>query len=315
MDKKTIFDRSLGKFEQHSKERALTALEDDSAPEDITTRATIRKTATQTTVRAFIHVKETGVLCGISEASAVLKGLKLEWKKREGEKIKKGEIVCIVRGDVRKILRNCRVALNYLQILSGIATKTRRLVEKFGARVCALRKTHPCISFSEKRAVQAGGGFTHRLNLSDGFLIKDNHIAAVATELFGKQKRFTEKQKIKAMEKCILRCASFRSAHHFSFPIEVEVESLAQAIAAAQLKKKTGAPNVIMLDNRTPKQVKQIVQAIRKINSTILIEASGGITEKNISSYLKAGADVVSTSELILNAKSLDFSLTIEGYK
>lgn len=316
VEKNKIFNRSLKQSNKRIASRAIEALGDDVGSGDITTNAISRKkTISKTTARAFIRAKADGVLCGVLEATAVLEGLKLEWKKREGDKIKKGEIVAVVEGDVRKILASCRTALNYLQILSGISTKTRRLVEKFGARVCALRKTHPCLSFSEKRAVQAGGGFTHRLNLSDGFLVKDNHIAAVATELFGKKKHFFEKQKIAALQECIIRCASYRSAHHFPFPIEVEVETLAQAVAAAELKKKTGAPDAILLDNRTPAQVKQIASAIRKIDSSILIEASGGITEKNVSSFLQAGADVVSMSDLIFNAKPLDYSLTIGGYK
>lgn len=312
VDKKKIFDRTLAEFEEKIKQRALLALDDDVGRGDITTNAIMRDTGART--RAFIRAKEEGVFCGVLEARAVLNGLKLFWRKKEGARVKRGEVVLVVEGDVREILRRCRIALNYLQSLSGIATKTSRLVEKFGSRICSLRKTHPCLQFSEKRAVQVGGGFTHRLNLADGFLIKDSHIAAVAMELFGKQKKYAEKQKIAAIREAIMRCVEYRRSR-VSFPIEVEVESLAQALAAVEAKKKTGAPDAILLDNQTPKQIQKIVRAVRRIDNTILIEASGGINEKNIPAFLRAGVDVVSMSELTLHAKPLDFNLVVEGYK
>ncbi len=317
MDKNKIFNRSLKNFEKKMAQRAALALNDDVGEGDITTEATInKKNAASQRARAIVRAKENGVFFGVLEAGVVLSGLKSKWKAKEGARVKRGDVVLVVEGDVREILKKCRIALNYLQLLSGIATKTRALVKKFGRRVCSLRKTHPGLQFSEKRAVQAGGGFTHRLNLADGFLIKDNHIAAVAVELFGKNTAFTEKQKISAIREALARCSKYRSENHLaSRPIEVEVESLAQAVAAAEMKKKTRAPDVIMLDNQTPRQLKKIARAIRRIDKTILLEASGGISEKNISAFLRAGADVVSMSSLTFNAKPLDFDLVIEGYK
>lgn len=310
MKKNDIFDRNLRAFEKQMKERALLALADDIGKEDITTKAVITKPIC---AKAVIISKSSGILCGLLEAKEILKGLKIKSAKKEGDKIRKGEVILTLEGNAVKMLQNGRIALNYLQTLSGIATTTNELAKKYPRRICSLRKTHPYLSYSEKRAVKVGGGLTHRLGLSDGFLIKDNHIAAVYSELF--KGNFSEEKKMAAVKEAITRAATYRKGKQLQHPIEIEVESEKEAVAAAKMKEKTGAPDAILIDNRKPKEVASITRAIRRINDSILIEASGGITPKNAKTYLHAGVDVISSSYLTLRAKPLDFSLVITGYK
>lgn len=310
MKKERVFDRSLKKYEEPARERALLALKDDLGKGDITTNALIKKPIH---TKAFVIAKSPGILCGLLEAKEILKGLNVTGNKKEGEKIRRGDVLLTISGDARKMLQKGRAALNYIQILSGIATATKKLTKKYKGRICALRKTHPCMSHGEKRAVQVGGGFTHRIGLFDGILIKDNHIAAISIELFGR--KFTEKKKTTAIRKAIRRAAMYRKKEKLNCPIEIEVESREQAMAAAGMKRKTDAPDAIMIDNKTPKEVAPIVEAIRKVDRSILIEASGGITPKNIGKYIEAGVDVVSSSYLTLRSKPLDASLVIKGYK
>jgi len=310
MRKNEIFDRNLAKYKKQMVERALLALRDDIEKGDITTEAVIKKPIR---MKAAIISKSSGILCGLLEAKEILKGLNVKSNKNEGDKIRKGDVLLTLGGDGRKMLQNGRIALNYIQILSGIATTTNELAKKFPGKICSLRKIHPCLSYSEKRAVKVGGGFTHRLGLSDGFLIKDNHLAVISAELFGG--KFSEEEKAAAVKEAIKRAAVYRKRKKLSYPIEIEVESERQAIAAADMKRKTGAPDAILIDNKKPKEVASIVKAIRSIDSSILIEASGGITPKNAKNYINAGVDVISSSYLTLRSKPLDVSLIIKGYK
>lgn len=310
MRKKEIFDRSLRAYEKQIRERALLALNDDIGKGDITTEAVIKKPIQ---VKAVVISKSSGILCGLLEAKELLKGLNVKSNKKEGDKIRKGDVLLMLEGDGRKMLQNGRIALNYLQVLSGIATTTNELAKKFPGKICSLRKTHPCLSYGEKRAVKAGGGLTHRLGLSDGFLIKDNHLAAISAELF--RGKFSEEGKVAAVKEAIKRAAVYRKRKKLTHPIEIEVESEREAIAAAGMRRKTGAPDAILIDNKKPKEVASIVKAIRRIDSSILIEASGGITPKNAKNYINAGVDVISSSYLTLRSKPLDTSLVIKGYK
>ena len=242
-----------------------------------------------------IIAKSDFILCGIVEAGAIFSSRKVRtaWKFREGQKVKKGSTVCTVSGNCRAILACERAALNYLSLLSGIATKSAMAAKKFGKwKISATRKTLPLLAHSEKRAVLVGGCLTHRLTLADGLLVKDNHIAAIMNE-----------GKVGAERAIEIICGKF---YHGEF-VEVEVSSQGAAVAAAL----SGA-SAILADNVSPAMLRKIAAAARKANPKIIIEASGGITLKNAGKYLKAGADFVSTSELTMKVEPADLSLEID---
>jgi len=282
----------LAKLLPVSREIALSALSLD-AKKDITSQACIRNGK----AKAFIIAQEKGVISGLSEALAVLSPLKTKVLVKEGQTVKKGSILIEIEGSILEILKRERTALNYLQILSGIATETNKLVKKHGKRIASLRKSHPLLSLSEKRAVEAGGGFSHRLSLSDGYLIKNNHISAIAKEK-------NCKSRAHAVEIAIQRALSARGNKR-AF-VEVEVESVPEAKSAAKT-----SVDAILIDNQTIANAKKTVSAVRSVNKKVIIEASGGITPKNISSYLKTGCDFVSMSHLALKSRPLNLHLVV----
>lgn len=316
MDKDKTYNRSLAKYSDKTIFQAELALDDDVGAGDITTQAVI--TNRSKVEDAIIIAKANGILCGLQEAKAILEdgGLEFSSAKREGDAIRKGEIIAKVRGSIEEIVKRERTSLDYLQVLSGIATATHKLAGQYPGKVASLRKTHPGLCYSEKRAVQAGGGYTHRLGLYDGFLIKDNHLAAVVRELFGGGE-ITEKKKVAAIREALKRAKEYRISHKLEDCfIEVEVESLEQAVAAAKFHRDEGVPDMILLDNMDTLNVARCVKAIRKEAAKgILIESSGGITSKNIGAYIEAGVDMISSSQITLSAKPLDISMKIVGYK
>lgn len=242
-----------------------------------------------------IVAKSTFILCGIVEADTAFRSRKVhaEWKFTEGARVKKGATVCTVSGDCRSILACERTALDYLALLSGIATKSVEAAKRYGKwKIAATRKTLPGLSDSEKRAVKIGGCLTHRMNLSDGVLIKDNHIAAIMK-----------------LKKCGKEAAVRTAVSSFSRKVfvEVEVSSLSEAVAAAEAGAKA-----ILVDNVPPWRLKAIVKEARHANRRIIIEASGGITLANAGRYLKAGADFCSTSELTMKIEPANLSLEID---
>ena len=242
-----------------------------------------------------VVAKSDFVLCGIVEASAIFSSRKVRatWKFREGQKVKKGSAVCIVSGNCRALLACERTALNYISLLSGVATKAAAAAEKYGKwKIAATRKTIPLLSGSEKRAVSVGGCLTHRLTLADGILVKDNHIAAI---MRGKG--------VGTGRAIGIACGCFGRGEF----VEVEVSSPGAAVAAALSK--AGA---ILIDNVSPGEFSKIAAAARKANPKIIIEASGGITLQNAGKYLEAGADFVSTSELTMRVEPADLSLEID---
>ena len=274
-----------------ARKAALEALAQDAA-RDATSSRCIGK---EMRCGGRIVAKSDFVLCGIVEAGAIFTSRKVRasWKFREGQKVKKGSEVCLVSGGCREVLACERTALNYLSLLSGIATKAAAASAKYGKwKIAATRKTLPMLSHSEKRAVLLGGCLTHRLDLSDGLLVKDNHIAAIM-----RAKNVEKEEAIR------LALASFGAGRL----VEVEVSSLGQAVAASEAGAKA-----ILVDNVSPSQLKKIVEKIRRISGKIIIEASGGISLKNAGRYLKAGADFVSTSELTMKTEPADLSLEID---
>jgi nicotinate-nucleotide pyrophosphorylase (carboxylating) len=216
--------------------------------------------------------------------------LQLSVSKRDGERAKKGDELLHIEGDGRSILQAERVALNFLQHLSGIATLTHRFcyaVRSYSTSILDTRKTLPGWRALQKWAVALGGGTNHRISLSDGILIKDNHLA-----LLQGNRRPVE--------------GSCRLAHaHGSraLPIIVEVESLADVRQAL-----AGKPDIILLDNMTPSMVRRAVRLIKK---QALVEVSGGITLKNVRAMAAAGADRISIGALTHSAPAATLSLVM----
>jgi len=274
-----------------ARKAALQALSFDAA-KDITSAACVPSGAACT---ARIIAKSDFVLCGIVEADAVFRSRKVKagWKFKEGQKVKKGSAVSFLSGNCRAILACERTALNYLSFLSGIATRSSEASKKYGKwKIAATRKVLPNLSDSQKRAVLVGGCLAHRLNLADGILIKDNHMAAII--------RMRKCGKGKAIA---LALSSFPRS---SF-VEVEVSSVSEAVAAVEAGAKA-----ILADNVSPAALRSIARAARKAKRSIIIEASGGITLAAAGRYLKAGADFVSASELTMKIEPADLSLEID---
>jgi len=220
-------------------------------------------------------------------------GLTAETLYDDGEFVPANSYVLTVQGSSRSILQSERLALNFLARMSGISTLTHRCVLAGGGRVriAATRKTTPGFRAYEKKAVFLGGGDTHRFNLSDAVLIKDNHI------------------RICGLEEC-LRTACMRAS--FTKKIEVEVESLEEMLAAAQ-----GGADIIMFDNMPPKKIAEGVRLLSEkgLRKGIILEASGGISLESIPDYAGCGVDVLSLGELTRNARWIDLSLEIAPQK
>jgi len=276
-----------------AKKVALAALARD-ARRDITSEKCI---SGRWSCAGSIVAKSGFVLCGILEAGAVFKSRKVnvEWNFSEGAEVRRGEAICRLSGNCRSLLACERVALNYLSFLSGIAAKSAAAARKYGKwKIAATRKTLPMLSDSEKRAVRVGGCLTHRIDLSGGILIKDNHIAAIMKNMG-----------VRKEEAIRIAARSFKRTDF----VEIEVSSVSQAVAAT----KAGAA-AILADNVSPAELRKIAGAARKMNKKMIIEASGGITLANAGKYLKAGADFVSTSELTMAIEPADLSLEIDSF-
>lgn len=266
----------------------LRFLEEDVPFGDVTSEAVIPE---DLEAEAVIIAKQDGVMAGLEEAKALFEhfGVKVELKVKDGDDVKKGTVVIKLKGNARKILLVERTALNIMGRMSGIATQTRKLVEKIRTvspkvRVAGTRKT--LLKPLDKKAILIGNGEPHRFSLSDAILIKDNHLALVP------------------LEEAIKRAKTF-SVYKI---VEVEVESLEDALKAA----KTGA-DVIMLDNMTPEQIKEVLEALKRegLRDRVKIEVSGGITEENIQDYAKLDIDVISLGALTHSVKNFDVSLEI----
>ena len=278
-------------------ERKLQAmLAEDLGQGDITTALIVPK---ENTAEARITTKEEGIVAGIEEAKILLQSLGLEVKTMvvDGDKVKARQAILKIKGDARTILSVERTALNIVSRMSGIATDTRRIIEKLQkaklkVRVACTRKTAPGLLYFDKKAVFVGGGDTHRLHLDDMILIKDNHIVVA-----GGIEDAVRKVKEKAS---------------FSKKIEVEVSSTNDVLTAI----KTNA-DIVMLDNFTPKQIEKVVKLLRSkdLLGKVLLEASGGITIENILAFARTGVDIISIGEITHSSKALNISLEITKTK
>ena len=227
-----------------------------------------------------------GVAAGLDEALAVFDylGVDAERTVDVGSRVTPGDVVLRVTGPVRDVLRGERVAVNLVGHASGVATATRRAVDAAdevadGVRIAATRKTTPGLRGVEKRAVVAGGGDTHRLDLSGLVMVKDNHVAELGPEE---------------------AVARFRARKSFVTKLEVEVEQPEDGVRAAE----AGA-DVVLFDNMAPEQVADGVDALP---ADVLAEASGGITLADVPAYAETGVDVVSMGALTHSASAIDYS-------
>ena len=261
------------------------ALEEDITSEDVSTNA-VMPTKVQGTVDLI--AKEDGVIAGMDVYARVFKLLdedtEIEMFCHDGDEVREGDLMAKVTGDIRVLLSGERVALNYLQRMSGIATYTRnvaKLLEGSGVTLLDTRKTTPNCRVFEKYAVRVGGGCNHRYNLSDGVLLKDNHIGAAGS-----------------ITKAIQMAKAYAP---FVRKIEIETETLEQVAEAVE----AGA-DIIMLDNMTPEVMKQ---AVAMIGGRAQTECSGNITKENIARICEIGVDFVSSGALTHSAPILDISM------
>ncbi|MPQ42591.1 carboxylating nicotinate-nucleotide diphosphorylase [Clostridium tarantellae] len=266
-------------------EYIINALKEDISSEDITTNAIIKEN--DILGQAQLICKEDGILAGIEVFKRVFEKIgQVNFKSnfKDGDKIKKGDVIGILIGCVKSILIGERTALNYLQRMSGIATYTNSFVKELeGTKTKLLdtRKTTPNMRIFEKYAVKVGGGYNHRYNLSDGILIKDNHIGAAG-----------------GIKKAILLAKEDAS---FVRKIEVEVENLEMLEEAIE----AGA-DIIMLDNMSLQTMKK---AVKIVNKRALTECSGNVSKDNLKEISKTGVDYISCGALTHSAPILDFSL------
>ncbi len=258
--------------------------QEDTQYGDITSETVIPK---DVQALARVVAKERCVLAGMEYLKENLRRLELEVEALEdGMEVHAGEVVMRLYGNARTILKVERTLLNILGRMSGVATETKKIVDKVRrinphVRIAATRKT--LWGYLDKMAVKIGGGDTHRWNLGDMVLIKDNHLTLIPLE-----------DAIKAAKKV-----------SFTKKIEVEVESEEAALKAA----KHGA-DIILLDNMSPEEVCRIAKKLR--NYPILIEVSGGITPENVERYAACDIDIISMGYLTHSARSINFSLEIE---
>jgi nicotinate-nucleotide pyrophosphorylase (carboxylating) len=273
-------------------EKLRQFLAEDVGEGDVTTSLLIPAGAT---AEAIVVARETGVIAGVEEAQILLEslGINAETALNDGSTAKKGQTIIKIRGDARTILTVERTLLNLVSRMSGIASATRNLVNllqknRIKARVACTRKTAPGLLYFDKKAVEIGGGDTHRLHLDDMILIKDNHLALA-----------------NSMEEAVRKAKENAS---FSKKIEVEITKPEDVLSAT----KAGA-DIIMLDNFSPQQIRKTIELMKKHGcyGKVLLEASGGITSKNFIDFASTGVDILSLGELTQSSKALNVSLEI----
>jgi len=259
---------------------------------DVTTKFTPQKK-----VIAKIIAKEDGIAAGVYELKILFETFKINVLQsvKDGENFKNGDTLFVLEGDSHKILNVERTALDIFSRMCGIATLTHKFCEiakkvNPNIRIAATRKTTPLFRYFEKRAVEIGGGDTHRMDLEDNVLIKNNHLFLFHNDI---------EEALKAAKKS----ASFTNK------IEIEVRNKEDAIKAAKYAE------IIMFDNMSCDEIREAINEIKKINDNILFEASGRINLENVEEYAKIGVDVLSIGALTHSAKQIDMSLRIVEIK
>lgn len=271
------------------KEIIRYAINEDSGYGDITSEAIFDKNFE---ISGTFIAKADGIIAGLPVVSAVFDEIdpRIVFSPliSDGTPVSPGMKIATVQGPVKPILAGERIALNFLQRLSGIATYTSslaKLIKDYPAKIVDTRKTTPGLRMLEKYAVRQGGGHNHRFNLSDAVLIKDNHIAACGSIT-------------KAIERC-------RAYIPHTMRIEVEVENETQVREALAAK-----ADIIMLDNMTPAEMKRMVELI---NGQAIVEASGNVNETNIVEIAATGVDIISVGSLTHSVRALDISLKFDA--
>ncbi len=244
---------------------------------------------------AHLEAKENGILAGINIAEKVFytidSDLNFETFKSDGDKISAGEKIFKISGNVHSILKSERLVLNFMQRMSGIATKTAMyvgMVKGTGVKILDTRKTTPNMRQLEKMAVKIGGGENHRMGLYDMIMIKDNHIDFAGS-----------------IQKAIFKTRDYLKKNNLDLKVEIEVRSLSELEEVLQ----AGNIDIIMLDNFS---LADLQGAVNLISNKYKTEASGGITEKNIRQIAETGVDFISVGSLTHHIKSFDFSLKAE---
>jgi len=249
----------------------------------------------QATCEAVVMAKEDGVAACCEDVAPILEkmGFTVRVFKKSGEAFRKGDRIMWIKGNMRRLMEIERLLLNILSQTFGVATLTKAFVEKArrinpNVKIAATRKVKPGFQYFEKKAIAAAGGDTHRLNLSDMILIKENHL-----KYFNSVGEAVKKAKELAS---------------FSKKIEVEVAEAEDAVEAAE----AGA-DIIMLDNCTPERARRTIEMLRKkgLRSRVLVEVSGGVKLENLEEYVEAGPDIISSGELTHSAKAIDISLEV----
>ncbi|GAB2718810.1 carboxylating nicotinate-nucleotide diphosphorylase [Paenibacillus thermoaerophilus] len=282
-------------FNKEALKRSIRSwLDEDIGTGDVTTMTTV---PAESTARAVIHVKEPGIVAGLPAAETVFAVVDEQLVFRplaaEGASVRPGDLLAEVEGSARSILLGERLALNLLQRLSGIATRTRAYVdalEGLPVRLVDTRKTTPGLRALEKYAVRVGGGHNHRFGLYDAAMIKDNHIKAAGGVAQA------------------IRSAREQLPH--TMKIEIEVETFDQLREALE-----AGPDIIMLDNMDVERMKQAVSMIRQKAPHIVIEASGSVSLDNVRQIASTGIDVISVGRLTYSVPALDISLDLNGKK
>lgn len=269
----------------HADKLIREALQEDITSEDITTNAVMPQ-AKKGEVQLIC--KQDGIIAGLDVFARVFEllddAVSVDFRCKDGDRVQKGQLMAVVTGDIRVLLSGERVALNYLQRMSGIATYTNSIVALLkGSRTKLLdtRKTTPNMRVFEKYAVKVGGGYNHRYNLSDGVLLKDNHIGAAGS-----------------VAEAVRMAKEYAP---FVRKIEIEVENLDMVREAVD----AGA-DIIMLDNMSPDEMRQAVQMIDGRAET---ECSGNVTRENVARLVDIGVDYISSGALTHSAPILDISL------
>ena len=267
------------------------ALDEDLGWGDVTTDALVPPDQPG---RGVVLVKDEGVLAGLDAVVEVFTQLdpsvSVELRAADGDRVRPGQEVALLTGPAASILKGERVALNLLQRLSGVATATRRYVEAVAgtkAQVIDTRKTTPGLRALEKCAVRVGGGANHRMNLSDGVLVKDNHLAALRSRGHGIAEA--------------VRRARAHAPH--TVRVEIEVTTVEQADEAA-----SAGADIVLLDNMPPERT---AEAVRRINGRSLVEASGGVRLETVRAVAESGVDLISVGALTHSTPALDISLEL----
>ncbi len=272
---------------KYIKEKIRIALNEDfGASGDITSKTLISK---RSTLKASIHVKESAILCGTKFAYQTFKmldnSIKIKMLKEDGSKVIKGDKIITVSGSAESILSAERTALNFLGLMSGIASKTRKYVDiakTYGVKIYSTRKTIPGIREMQKYALTVGGAYVNRSSLSDFYFIKDNHLSDEDNLI----------DKIKKIRRSKLKKK-----------ITVEVDTIKQLQEILDQK-----IDIVLLDNMTEKE---ILRCLKMVDNRFLCEASGNINLKNLKSYAKTRVNRISTGQITHSIENIDFGLEI----